>query len=869
MNRTDSSPMPAAPPANPSPGVKAAAPAGPRIDWSRVLFWSACAVLAMAVGVAIAVPPAVGPMGAVIILAASSAILFFFVWTMSGAGKRIGLFPDRGAAELAQAQARRAEYALLEAMLEPAIVTDARGAVIAANKPYLERARAADLLGESERPPAVDRLFGAAPGLAAPMFRLANAAKNGMSRAEVLPPLPRGTGPVERFEASVSPISGGRVLWRLHPLPDMDGGVNPLAASTQLFIDEAPIGFFAARPDGEIAYINRTLRSYVGLPELVQGKLRLRDFLREDPARVLRRDKRGSGSSARSEVTLKARDGVETPVVMLTSWGREDEDTEPLARILVYLPVVGATDAARLSPDPQRPVRQPGDPLFESAPFGMAVLDGPDPAVATIMDANGNMMNMAEGRAAPGTSFADLFDGRDGPASVTHKIRQAVNAPQELKLARTDGAPRTAHLYVSPYSEGRSVAYLVDVTEQKGLEARLAQSEKLQAIGQLVAAVAHDFNNILTAVNLNADQLLVQHPAGDPSFPGLIEIQQNVARASDLVRTLLAWSRQQTFKPEPLDISAVISDFSSLLRKVVGEKVQLEIVHGRDVPSLRSDKSQLQTALMNLATNARDAMAPKGGGTLTITTGVADADAAHALGHVHVQDGDYVVIDVADSGTGIPPELLDKIFEPFFTTKEAGLGTGLGLATVYGIVKQSGGYIYPISRPNKGATFRIYLPVCEPEAGELEAMEQERLRTRAEAARPMDLSGRGNILLVEDEQSVRQIAKVQLAARGYTVTEADSGESGLDILRANPGKFDVIVSDILMPGMEGPTMLQAARDHLGHARVIFISGFAEREAARKVADDRGALFLSKPFSERQLAEMVKLQIEALQRPDAA
>jgi two-component system cell cycle sensor histidine kinase/response regulator CckA len=340
---------------------------------------------------------------------------------------------------------------------------------------------------------------------------------------------------------------------------------------------------------------------------------------------------------------------------------------------------------------------------------------------------------------------------------------------------------------------------------------------------------------------------------------------------------MLAWSRQQVFRNEVLDVSQVVSNYFVLLRDIIDERIKLEIVHGRDLPKVKGDPIQLEVALTNLCTNARDAMIEKnGGGRLTIRTSRADVATARADGFMHATEGDYVLIEVIDDGGGIPPEIMDKIFQPFFTTKAAGAGTGFGLATVYGIVKQSQGYIYPVSRLGKGTTFKVFLPAWTGEEEEAAEAAQS-LPTNAhipaspaQSVRDADVSGRGLILLVEDEESVRGIAAHLLSTLGHEVIEACDGEQALELIQANEGRIELLISDVVMPGMDGPALLRAARPYLSQTRVIFISGYAERDLAKTLEEERSISFLPKPFTLRQLAERVKQELSARERDrDAA
>jgi two-component system cell cycle sensor histidine kinase/response regulator CckA len=502
------------------------------------------------------------------------------------------------------------------------------------------------------------------------------------------------------------------------------------------------------------------------------------------------------------------------------------------------------------------------DALAAAAPFGAALLDGPDPFAAAILEANPALKAMAPGLAEPGRPFAEVIEPKSR-AEAQERVASGRLGAVEVKLASEP--PRVAHLYLSRLGD-QSLAYLIDVSEQKQLELQLSQAQKMQAIGQLAGGVAHDFNNLLTAIQLRLDELLHRHPVGDPSYEGLAEIRQTSVRAADLVRKLLAFSRKQTVQRESLDLGELISEFEVLLRRLLREDVKLETDYGRNLPFVRADKSQLETAVMNLAVNARDAMRTAGKaagdekvtGVVRIRTARLTQAEARALGYTAAGEGEYALIEVADTGPGIPPEILTKIFEPFFTTKPVGEGTGLGLATVYGIVKQADGWIAVDSKLGEGTAFRIFLPVHVPPVGAP--------APTPEAAKPKpvarDLSGVGRILFVEDEDSVRGIAARLLRARGYEVIEACDGEEALALAEQHAGEIDLLISDVIMPGLDGPTMLKKARKFLGDAPVMFISGYAEAEFSDLLEGETGVTFLAKPLDIKILAEKVKQQLLA-------
>jgi len=388
---------------------------------------------------------------------------------------------------------------------------------------------------------------------------------------------------------------------------------------------------------------------------------------------------------------------------------------------------------------------------------------------------------------------------------------------------------------------------LKDNSEEAKLKRQVAQATKMQAVGQLAGGVAHDFNNILTAIIGHCDLMLMRHSPGDSDYDDIQQIKSNSNRAAGLTRQLLAFSRQQTLRPQTLQLPDVVSEVSHLLKRLLGETVQLVVKHGRDLFPVRADPGQLEQVIVNLAVNARDAMAAGGGGTLTIQTYSVKANQVAELGSDILPTADYAALSIADTGTGIPANVLGKVFEPFFTTKEVGKGTGLGLSTVYGIVKQSGGYIFADSKVGEGTRFTIYLPAhqVEVKAG----------RSRAAKPQENELWGTGTVLLVEDEPMVRTVAERALARHGYKVLTANNGEEALEAL-ARAEKVDLLISDVVMPLMDGPTMVREARKEYPGLPILFMSGYAE-EQLRKSIDIDNVAFLPKPFSVQELAEAVR------------
>ncbi len=393
---------------------------------------------------------------------------------------------------------------------------------------------------------------------------------------------------------------------------------------------------------------------------------------------------------------------------------------------------------------------------------------------------------------------------------------------------------------------------LKDNNEENRLKREVAQATKMQAVGQLAGGVAHDFNNILTAIIGHCDLMLMRHSPGDSDYDDIQQIRANSNRAASLTRQLLAFSRQQTLRPQLLQLPDVVSEVSNLLKRLMGETVTMEVKHGRDLGAVRADPGQLEQVVVNLAVNARDAMLSKGsGGKLTIQTRSVPIAEIRRRGSDIMPVGDYTALEISDTGTGIPPDLLSKIFEPFFTTKEVGKGTGLGLSTVYGIVKQSGGYIFADSKPGQGATFTIYLPVHTASAGDTPVAAKPAARAKAGG----DLWGTGTILLVEDEDMVRAVAERALARQGYTVLAAENGEAAIELL-AGVDRPTIIITDVMMPVMDGPTLARQVRRMYPNIPILFMSGYAEEQLRRSIDLDNVA-FLPKPFSVQQLAEATR------------
>ena len=503
-----------------------------------------------------------------------------------------------------------------------------------------------------------------------------------------------------------------------------------------------------------------------------------------------------------------------------------------------------AADAHNFDPQNWEPVEALPVALLQVAPDGR------------ILVCNRLARDLLATEEPKGLFLGDLVEGLG--RSVREWLAEAATKPGEIRSEFVRASRQTKDVYLqvnlTPVLENGQtllMAVLNDATKLKTLEAQFVQSQKIQAIGQLAGGVAHDFNNLLTAISGHCDLLLLRHDEGDPDYGDLIQINQNSNRAASLVGQLLAFSRKQTLKPESIDIREVLDDLAHLLNRLVGEKVSLVLNHEMDLALIRADKRQLEQVIMNLVVNARDAM-PEGG-EICIDTKVEYLKTPFEKDQAIVPAGDYVVVTVTDQGVGIPPDRLPKIFEPFFTTKRTGEGTGLGLSMAYGIVKQTGGYIFADSVPGSGCAFTLYFPVSnEPPAPEIE--------NPAVISNASHLSSSGVVLLVEDEAPVRAFASRALKMRGYTVLEAESAEQALKTLEDRSLNVDVFVTDVIMPGMDGPSWVaEALKDRPG-VRVVFVSGYAEDSFSEQQARIPNSVFLPKPFSLNELTATVQGQI---------
>ncbi len=606
----------------------------------------------------------------------------------------------------------------------------------------------------------------------------------------------------------------------------MNEGLTPLAVGLFESLETPAV---LCRAGGEIVLANEGWRARVGTVSRLP---------RSDPSLFLAF--RSARSAGRGEGLLSL-GGLPSKVKIQ----RVDVD-----HFLVRLAadVAASVPAGRAEPS----VAPNGLDIFAaSSPFGAAILEGEDPFDAAIVETNAALASIAGPAARAGASLRELLT----PTAADEAARaRASGDPGPYEVALAAAEEHIAHVYLVGDAPRWSV-YLLDVTEQKKIQLQLAQRNKMEAIGHLAGGVAHDFNNLLTAISLRADELLLRHPLGDPAYENLAGIRATVDRAAGVANQLLTFSRKATLRRESLDLGEVLSNLEVLLRRLLREDVRMETHMGRDLPRVRADKGQIENAVMNLLVNARDAVRANGGGVVRLGAARLEATEAARMGYAGPPVGDLALIEVSDDGAGIPAAILGNIFEPFFTTKPQGEGTGLGLATVYGIVKQSDGWIVASSPPGQGAVFRIFLPEHIPPL----AMEAPPAPARRRNA-ARDLSGAGRILFVEDEAVVRGIAVRLLRERGYEVVEAADGDEALALAEEHAGTIDLMISDVIMPGLDGPSLLKAARPFLGDAPVMFISGYAEAEFSDLLEGETGVSFLAKPLDLKSLAEKVKVRI---------
>jgi len=681
----------------------------------------------------------------------------------------------------------------------PCFSTDEVGAILYRNEAAQTR------FGENPSPTLVGLLHEQMASPSAVLFRLQSRAANGGSAREDVVTR-RG-----HLRLSAHRVGPDRFLWRLEEFQDRNAsGRGAEGLSLPMVV---------ANRNGVVLFSNDAMRRLLG----------------ERPKRL-----------DRIFVQPKVSTGEEVQV----------QTPEGPVRAIVA-EVEGVGDRREIFLLPAGP-RSDGDSVttdFENVPVALMKF-APDGALRSANRAARELMGDIP---LAGLSFHDLFEDLGRPVQdwLADVVSERLPAEAQVLRMRRAGEESFAQVQLRRIVEqGRAgaLAILADATALKKLEAQFNQSQKMQAIGQLAGGIAHDFNNLLTAISGHCDLLLLRHGREDGDFADLEQIRQNANRAAALVNQLLAFSRKQTLKPERLDLQDLLSDLTHLLKRLLGEKVQLRLAHDPLLGPIRADRRRLEQVLINLVVNARDAMPD--GGSIRIETETRNLTEPMLRDKATVPAGEYSVIRVIDTGTGIPADKIEKIFEPFYTTKRVGEGTGLGLSTVYGIVKQSGGYVFVTSVVGEGTTFELFFPVHDlPEIAE-PAPET----AKAPPPRAVMRKGEGVVLLVEDEAPVRAFASRALRMRGYTVLEAENAEEALKALADPSLEVDVFVTDVVMPGLDGPSWVKRALEDRPNVRVVFVSGYAEDCLSEDQARIPNSVFLPKPFSLNDLTTTVQNQM---------
>jgi two-component system cell cycle sensor histidine kinase/response regulator CckA len=746
------------------------------------------------------------------------------------------------------------------------VVTDANGRVLYANAAYRALVNAVD--PNDVRP--VERAFIGDPNVSEAVFRLLRAAREGRRLQEEVRVAGPRNEPARWIRLRIRPLvddgkSSRVTVWTVADVTrERERQENVFQELQQAidYLDHAPVGFFSAEAGGEVSYLNATLASWLGydLADVGSGGLRLSDIVASDGAALLTGigGVPGEVKTDTYDLDFKTRGG-KTLAVRLYHKVAFAADGSPGASRTVVLNRTEGSEAGRAAE--VRFVR-----FFQNTPMAISTVDKPGHVIATngLFERTFQSLLVSGGK-GEGRSILAVVNERDRPAldALIASAAQGASdlAPVELPLAGK--GERWARFFVTPVEKENSgheaaIVYALETTDQRNLERQFAQSEKMKTVGQLAGGVAHDFNNVLSAIMMATDFLLNAHKPTDPAFQDIMQIKQNANRAASLVRHLLAFSRRQTLRPQVLDLGEALSDLEMLLRRVIGENVKLEVVHGRELWPVKTDLSQLEHVIVNLAVNARDAM--PNGGKLTVRTANVTEAQSRQLGYKGLPAADYVLIETADCGTGIPPEIIEQIFEPFFTTKDVGKGTGLGLSTVYGFIKQTGGYIYVDSEIGKGTTFRIYLPRHVATEAEI-AQPKVETAPQPQTAKSADDTGHGTILLVEDEEGLRGLNARGLSSRGYNVLEAGNGLEAIEVLESRDGKIDLVVSDVVMPEMDGPTLFKELRQRNPDLKIIFVSGYAEEAFSKSLPEGGQFTFLAKPFTLKQLVATVKETID--------
>lgn len=790
---------------------------------------------------------------------------------------------------------------ILDQLPQGIIICDSEERIVYSNDAY----RALTSAGGNGPVQSIGLLLNAEPGASEAVYRVNRAVRGGHAAHEefrIAKPLiaRSGSGADDRsrdapcwYKLSARPFlkkddattqaskADDLVLWEIVDISADREGQERVFKELQYavdYLDHAPVGFFSAGRDGRIMYLNATLADWlsIDLTSFRPGSIRIETIVAGEGIALIDsvQAEPGLQKTAHLDLDLLKRNGQSFPVRLVHKVTSANDGAPGESRTIV----VARSEDDRMSGAARAEMRFTR--FFNNTPMAIASID----KNGHILRTNAPFFKMFDGiisrdQIEQGVVFESLF--REGQLDEYREaLAQAADKQgniNPLDARHPTDDERYFRFYINAVIEqpdedapDLAIIYVIETTEQKALEAQMAQTQKMNAVGTLAGGIAHDFNNVLTAILLSADHLLLSSRPADNDFADLMEIKRNANRAAVLVRQLLAFSRKQTMRLAVLSMTDLVGDLRILIDRLTGTHVKLEVIFGKDVWPVKTDLGQFEQVLVNLAVNARDAMPD--GGTLTIRTSNVPQEAveAYQLRGLVVQN--YVLVEVEDEGTGIEPDVIEQIFEPFFTTKDVGKGTGLGLSMVYGIIKQSGGFIYCESEVGKGAKFLIFLPRhVEEVAIEAEALPAKETNDSEREEKPIgattsqkqdavepDLTSDSEIvLLVEDEDAVRRGGKRMLETRGYKVHEAGTGLEALEILAELEGQVDIVVSDVVMPEMDGPTLLRELRKDYPDVKFIFVSGYAEDAFAKNLPEGAKFGFLPKPFSLKQLASAVR------------
>lgn len=738
--------------------------------------------------------------------------------------------------------------------------------IIYVNSAYLILAGARD----PSDAPSLEKLFSGPPEASEALYRLAQAARSWTSHIEEIrrtPALINGQS-VGWYRIQVKPItyrSNRACLWEISDLTEerrrQEAVFEGLSHGVNLF-NHAPVGFFSSEANGKILCLNDTLLSWVDIDkkQIEQGQSDLTSLLvNETAALVNLRGEPGQKLIVEIGCDLRGREGKSRPVHILHQViCRRDGTAAPSHSIVIDRSVSDAENDA-----------------FRAAEVWFTRFYNSTPMAIAILDVHGQLLeaNLSFARLFP-KAFDSTQDRYPGPWSALKDLSEdeatSLRAALEAAIAggapsepidieyEIDGSRHGARCFVAPgdreQAEG-AIFYALDITDQKRLQEEFAQSQKLNDVGRIAGIVAHDFNNILTPILGWSDLLLSTHRPTDPAFKDIHQIKSMTLRAAALTRQLLAFSRRQNLNPQVFNVGDMLSEFQFLLRKLVDEKTEISLHHGRDLGLVKADRVQLEQVMIDLVANARDALPTKGGKIQIRTKRINPGDCA-VYHHPTLPPNDYVLIEVEDNGCGIPEEIKEKIFDPFFTTKSVGAGAGLGLSSALGVVQQSNGYILYDSIVDRGSVFRIFLPQHT-----IAVFPDDEPPAEPPSINPVprpagNEPSTGSILLVDDDDAVRSFAAHALRKAGFVVHESINGQDALDVMTQLSGNIDVVISDVEMPDLDGPSMAAQILSKNPGVKVIFMSGYTE-EDLKAAQPELDFLFLEKPFENRRIIETVK------------